>query len=117
MKYRFGLIAAMLAALSGVRDAAAQTHIVTGKVSDSLTSEPITSGQISVAGTTISATIKDDGTFTVALPARDVVVSVRSIGFKRKDVPIAASQSTALLTLERDYFQLEAIVVTGQATG
>src|SRR6185436_14683394 len=65
----------------------------------------------------IGSTIKDDGTFTLAVPARDVIISVRSIGFKRKDVALPTSQSSLNVVLERDYFQLEAIVVTGQATG
>jgi outer membrane receptor protein involved in Fe transport len=95
----------------------AQTRIVTGRVTDSLTGEVVTSGQVSVQGTTIGTTIKDDGTFTLAMPARDVSITVRSIGFKRADVPVAAAQGAVQVALARDYFQLEAIVVTGQATG
>src|SRR6185295_16633732 len=94
-----------------------QTRIVTGRVTDSLTSDLVTSGQVSIAGTTLGTTIKDDGTFTLAVPARDVTVSVRSIGFKRAEVAVPASQSSVTVNLGRDYFQLEAIVVTGQATG
>ncbi len=102
---------------AAVVPASAQSRIVTGRVTDSLTSVPITSGQVTVQGTTVGATVKDDGTFTVAVPARDVVIGIRSIGFKRKDVPVPAAQSSVEVKLERDYFQLEAIVVTGQATG
>jgi TonB-dependent starch-binding outer membrane protein SusC len=97
--------------------ATAQTRIVTGRVIDSLTSEVVTSGQVSVQGTTIGSAIGDDGTFTVAAPNRDVVLTVRSIGFKRKDIPVPATANSVQLALERDFFQLEAIVVTGQATG
>src|SRR4029078_8732663 len=66
---------------------------------------------------TIGATLKDDGTFTLAVPTRDVTLSIRSIGFKRKEVAVAASQNSVQVALARDFFQLEAIVVTGQATG
>src|SRR5205814_1028991 len=97
--------------------ALAQTRIVTGRVTDSLTGELITTGQVSVQGTTIGTTIKDDGTFTIAVPTRDVTLVVRSIGFKRRDAAVPVSQNAVTVTLERDYFQLEAIVVTGQATG
>src|SRR5688572_14912699 len=96
---------------------AAQTRIITGKVTDSLSGQIVTSGQVSAVGTTVGATIKDDGTFTLGVPARDLVLTVRSIGFKRRDVPVGAGESTVEVALERDYFQLEAIVVTGQATG
>ena len=116
MRFRSGLFAAGLVSL-GAASASAQTRVVTGKVIDSLTSEVVTSGQVSVVGTTIGTTIKEDGTFTLAAPARDVSIAVRSIGFKRRDVSVPASQSAVQVNLERDYFQLEAIVVTGQATG
>src|SRR5262245_43013955 len=72
----------------------AQTRIVTGKVVDSVTAEAITTGQVSVQGSTIGTTIKDDGTFTLAVPSRDVVLNVRSIGFKRADVTVPSAQSS-----------------------
>ena len=106
-----------LVVLLPLPSASAQTRIVTGRVVDSLTGEPVTTGQVTVQGSTVSSTIRDDGTFTVALPARDASIVVRSIGFKRKDVAVPASQSSADVSLARDFFQLEAIVVTGQATG
>ncbi|MBI4421400.1 MAG: TonB-dependent receptor plug domain-containing protein, partial [Gemmatimonadetes bacterium] len=96
---------------------AAQTRIITGRVTDSLSSEAVTSGQVTVQGTTIGTTIKDDGTFTIAAPVRDVTLSLRSIGFKRKDLAVSARQNAVQVGLARDYFQLEAIVVTGQASG
>src|SRR5262245_19597140 len=38
--------------------AAVQTRIVTGKVTDSLTSEPVTGGQVSVQGTALGSSVK-----------------------------------------------------------
>jgi hypothetical protein len=116
MNFRSGLFAAVLIGL-GVSSASAQTRVVTGKVVDSLTGEVITSGQVSVVGTTVGTTIKEDGTFTLAAPQRDVYVTIRSIGFKRRDVSVPVGTNAVAASLERDYFQLEAIVVTGQATG
>src|SRR2546426_3188603 len=116
MRFKSGVIAAA-SILLGIGHASAQTRIVTGRIIDSLTNEAVTSGQVSVVGTTVGATVRDDGTFTVAVPARDVVLTLRSIGFKRRDIPVPTSQSSVQARLERDYFQLEAIVVTGQATG
>src|SRR6185503_2007559 len=116
MNFRSGLFAAVLIGL-GVSSASAQTRVVTGKVVDSLTGEVITSGQVSVVGTAVGTTIKEDGTFTLAAPQRDVYVTIRSIGFKRRDVSVPVGTNAVAASLERDYFQLEAIVVTGQATG
>src|SRR4051812_20516386 len=90
----------------------AQTRIVTGTVKDSLSGEVVTSGQVTVVGSVTGTTIKDDGTFTLGVPTRDVTLSVRSIGFKRREIAIPASTNAIQVTLERDYFQLEAIVVT-----
>jgi TonB-dependent SusC/RagA subfamily outer membrane receptor len=108
---------ALAGSLLGAGRAQAQTRIVTGRITDSLTQEVVTSGQVSVQGTSVGTVIKDDGTFTLAVPARDVLLVIRSIGFKRKDLALPASQNSIAVALERDYFQLEAIVVTGQATG
>jgi len=51
------------------------------------------------------------------LPNGGVTLSIRSIGFKRREVSIPANENAIPVLLTRDYFQLEAIVVTGQATG
>jgi TonB-linked SusC/RagA family outer membrane protein len=116
MRWKFSFASAAVAALMAI-SATAQTRIVTGRVTDSLSGDPVTSGQVSVAASTIGATLKDDGTFTLAAPTRDVTLSIRSIGFKRKEVVVPASQNSVQVALARDFFQLEAIVVTGQATG
>src|SRR5882672_4749885 len=116
MNHRFVLLCAFLI-LSTVRTAAGQTRIVTGRVTDSLSGDAITSGQVGVQGSTTGTTIKDDGTFTIAAPTRDVTLMFRSIGFKRRDIVVPAAQSSVDASLGRDFFQLEAIVVTGQATG
>src|SRR5690348_2495073 len=117
MLRKFVMRAFLLTLLLGASQAAAQTRILTGKVTDSVASQVISSGQVSVQGTTIGSTIREDGTFTIAVPARDVTITVRSIGFKSRTVAVPASQNAVQVVLERDYFQLEAIVVTGAATG
>ncbi len=101
---------------TGMGQASAQTRIVTGRVTDSVTAERVTSGQVSVLGATTRATISNDGTFTLVAPARDVTLSVRSIGFKRRDIAVPASLNSVQVSLERDPFMLEAVVVTGQAS-
>src|SRR5213592_648007 len=110
-------LCAITLAVVGAGQATAQNRILTGRVTDSLTGDVVTSGQVSVTGTTVGTTIKEDGTFTLAAPARDLTLSIRSIGFKRADAAVPAAQNSVTVALARDYFQLEAIVVTGQATG
>src|SRR5713101_4894668 len=114
-RYVTGLLATLF--FFAASPASAQTRVVTGKVTDSLSGQIVTSGQVSVVGSTAGTTIKEDGTFTLGAPTRDVTLSIRSIGFKRKDLVVPANASSVQVPLARDYFQLEAIVVTGQATG
>jgi len=73
-------------------------------VADALTAEPVTSGQVTVQGTTVGTAVKDDGTFTLAVPPRDVTLTVRGIGFKRRDVSVPARQSLVNVSLTRGYF-------------
>jgi TonB-dependent SusC/RagA subfamily outer membrane receptor len=112
-----GVVLVAVATLLRAGLASAQTRIVTGRVTDSLSAEVVASGAVSVQGTNVASRIADDGTFTIVVPQRDVTLSVRSIGYKRKDIAVPASQNSVPVALARDFFQLEAIVVTGQATG
>src|SRR5881397_1583459 len=60
------------------------------------------------------------GVQTCALPispAGTVTLAFRRIAFKRREVSVPADQSAADVVLEPDVFNLEAVVVTGQATG
>jgi TonB-linked SusC/RagA family outer membrane protein len=111
------LTAALLVLLAGNAAAQApQTRTITGTVTDSVTSEVVTTGQVLVQGTTVTTGIRNDGTFTIAAPSRAVVLIVRSIGYKAKRVSVPVNQSTAQVHIARDLFELEAVVVTGQAT-
>src|SRR3989454_350080 len=54
---------------------------------------------------------------TSVAPAGAATLVFRRIAFKRREVQLPADQNTADATLEPDVFNLEAVVVTGQATG
>ncbi len=114
---RASALCAILLLFLGIGPAVAQTRVVSGKVVDSVTTAPLTSGQVSVQGTTLTAPIADDGTFSLAVPLRDLLLMVRSVGYKRRDVAVPATQGSVEVRLVRDVFQLEEVVVTGQATG
>ncbi|MEP7345029.1 MAG: SusC/RagA family TonB-linked outer membrane protein [Gemmatimonadaceae bacterium] len=116
MKNRIALFTAALLVL-GTRLAPAQTRTISGKVTDSVTTEAVVAGQVSVQGTPIVVTIRTDGTFIVSVPERAVLLVVRSIGFKSKGLNVPAGQNTVQFRLAKDLFRLETVVVTGQATG
>jgi len=71
-----------------------------------------------VEGSTLGAVTADDGTFTIAgVPARDVTVSVRRIGFLPSSAVVPAGRDRVDVTLQRDVLKLDQVVVTGQASG
>lgn len=111
-----GVVLVLLAVGGGVRDAWAQARVITGKVTSAQTNQPITGATVSVIGTPITAVTDDKGSYSLGAPEGAINVLVRGVGFKRRTVPVAADQATADVTLDQDIFNLEAVVVTGQAT-
>jgi len=105
-----------IAAALGVRDARAQARVITGRVSSAQTGQPIANANVSVLGTIVVGVTNERGEYALSAPAGDVRLLVRGVGFKRKQVPVGPDQGQADVSLEQDVFNLEAVVVTGQAT-
>jgi TonB-linked SusC/RagA family outer membrane protein len=78
---------------------------------------PISGVNVTVTGTAFATVSHDDGRYAINAPAGAVTLVFRRIGFKRKELPVAADQASADVQLEQDIFNLEAVVVTGQQTG
>ena len=98
--------------------ASAQGRSVTGTVRDSVTGAPIEAARVLVQGTAILAGTNASGQFTLnGVPAGAVTVQVRAVGYRRREVPLAAGATSLDLHLAKDVFRMEEIVVTGQATG
>jgi len=96
----------------------AQERTISGTVSDTLNGDRISGATILVQGTQVSAMTRGNGTFVLSgVPAGPVTLLVRSVGFRRAVVTVPASQGTIDVLLARDVFNLEELVVTGQATG
>src|SRR5205814_969653 len=72
---------------------------------------------VSVIGTPISAISNDRGEFSLAGAGGTVTLSVRAVSYKRRQVTVPGDQASVSVSLEPDVFNLEAVVVTGQATG
>jgi len=101
----------------GAVAAPAQQRQITGRVRTAVTGEPVAGAAVSVLGTSTVTTTTASGEFSLAAPAGDVTVVVRRIGYKHRNVPVPAAQASIDVSLEQDVFNLEAVVVTGQATG
>lgn len=112
---RFWVAAAMLAAaLPAI--AGAQTRRISGTVTVQGSTEPVAGATVQVVGTTFGTTADDGGRFTLSIPGGTQQLRVRRIGFQAKVVPVGAGESTVTVGLTRDVLQLEAQVITGQAT-
>ena len=108
--------AALMAAVMATV-AQAQNRTITGHVTVAGTQEPVVGAIVTAVGHPgIGAQTSEAGEFRVTLPAGDATLLVRTIGFKRAQVAVPASQSTVDVQLERDVLKLEGMVITGQAT-
>src|SRR2546426_1429459 len=113
---RIWLVSLVLSISVGI-GAAAQQRPITGKVVSATTAAPIAGASVTVVGTPIGAVTNDRGEFSLSVPPGAVTLLVREVGYRSRQVPVAADASTATVSLEQDVFNLEAVVVTGQATG
>jgi TonB-dependent starch-binding outer membrane protein SusC len=107
----------LLLLLLGVQPAVAQVRQITGRVTNSQDDQGLAGATVAVSGTAIVAETNNDGNFVVGAPDGDQTLVVRAIGFKRQQVSVPGSQASANVALEPDVFNLEEIVITGQATG
>ncbi len=97
---------------------AAQERAVSGSVVDSVTGEPVPNADILVKGTLTRVQTRENGQFVLTrAPSDAFTLVVRSIGFRRQEVPVAAGQNIVAIRLGRDVFNLDELVITGQATG
>lgn len=95
----------------------AQNRQISGTVVEDGSNAPIASAQVQVRGTTFGTLSRDDGTFTVQAPARDVVLVIRRIGYPPVEQSVAAGVATTRIVMRRDPLKLEQVVITGQASG
>lgn len=116
MAKRISLVSLSLFLFSGAGEAWAQQRSIGGRVTSALTGEALAGATVAVVGTAIVAVTTADGSFSLAAPPTDVALVVRLIGYKRRQVAVTPGQSQVDVALQEDIFNLEAIVVTGQAT-
>jgi TonB-linked SusC/RagA family outer membrane protein len=117
MKLKIGLLSVCFLLVVGIVNVAAQTRVVTGRVTDAATGEPMSGVEVLLANTTIRTSTREDGTFSLGVPAGRVSILVRSIGYRRFLIDLPQSQNSIEARLEPDILQLDEVVVTGAATG
>ncbi len=117
MGRRFALL--LLATLLGAAapsQLVAQDRRITGVVR-ATPNQPIPAAEVSIVGSARAAVLTDEeGRFSIAAPAGDTRLQVRAFGYTRGEILVPAGQSSVEITLQQDVFNLEELVVTGQAT-
>ncbi|MEP6691809.1 MAG: SusC/RagA family TonB-linked outer membrane protein [Gemmatimonadaceae bacterium] len=92
------------------------TRDINGRVIAAGTQDGVPGAIITVVGRLGGAQTNERGNFRLVAPAGDVTIIVRSVGYKRAEVKVPASQATLEVTVSRDPLRLDEVVVTGQAT-
>jgi TonB-linked SusC/RagA family outer membrane protein len=115
MRFKGGILAALLLGL-GAGTAAAQGRTISGRVTDSISGGPVEGARIGVLGALTAVSSNATGQFTLNAPAGDVTIVVRAVAYRRREIRVGAGTSTVDVSLGRDVFKIEEIVVTGQAT-
>ena len=108
----------VIAALVAPATLVAQQRPIRGTVTDSANGQPVPGAVITVRlGGRGSAQAGDNGRFTILVDPVPVTLLVRAVGYAPADVPVAVADSTVTVRLKSDPLLLDAVVVTGQATG
>jgi len=105
-----------LLSIPDVSVAQALGRTIAGVVTRALGGRPVQGVTVTVTGSPQLAQSDDSGRYAILAPDGDVRLSFRAIGFSRKDVLVPATQTNMDVALNEDVFELEAVVVTGQAT-
>ncbi|WP_337170842.1 SusC/RagA family TonB-linked outer membrane protein [Gemmatimonas aurantiaca] len=112
--FKFVAAAAMVALLPFRADA--QTRDVTGKVTMIGTGQPLPDVTVSIVGQQVGVRTNERGEYRIRVPAGEVSLMARQLGYKRGTVRVGPNETTANFELDKDVLQLEGVTVTGQAT-
>src|SRR6185436_14099313 len=96
---------------------AAQSGVVSGRVTDATTGTPVRSVQVSIVGTALGAATDADGRYRVAnVPSTAREVNAKRIGYRPATTAFtfdASGAATVNIALNESATTLEATVVTG----
>jgi TonB-linked SusC/RagA family outer membrane protein len=96
----------------------AQERRVTGTITRQGMGSPLDGVEVAVIAPTRGQIARTDaqGRYAIQVPAGDVRLQVRLIGYKRVEFTLPTGQTTADFALAQDVFKLNEVVVSGQAT-
>ncbi len=89
-----------------------QQQVITGKITDSQTGDPMPGVNIQVKGTTIGAITDISGKYTISVPNQNVTLIFSFIGFITEEVP-ANGKSVVDFALNSEVTGLDEVIVVG----
>ena len=93
----------------------AQTRTITGKVTDA-GGNPVASASVQIQNTQVGTITKEDGTFSLALPANASVLVISAVGMTTQEI-IIGNQNNIVVSLSAGAQQnLQEVVVVGYGT-
>ena len=93
----------------------AQVKIISGKITDVKTGEPLPGATIVVKGTTMGTITNFDGDFTMTIPNDAQTLVIGFIGMKNIEIEVA-NQTIFNIALQEETFGLDEVVVIGYGT-
>ena len=98
-------------------DLTAQTRTITGQVVGSANGQPVVGASVSAVGREAQTVLTDgNGRFSLQAPPGEVVLTATAFGYSDAEVTVGPNQSSVTIELEFNAFNLDELVVTGQAT-
>jgi TonB-linked SusC/RagA family outer membrane protein len=89
---------------------AQQQKVISGKVTDDATGQPIVGATISVRGSTLATQSNSSGNFTITVPDAKARLQISSVGFEPQE--ISAGKTNIEVALKTSNLQLNEVVVT-----
>src|SRR5450432_1124601 len=90
-------------------------NVVSGRIIDQLTKEPIESAVISVVENGKTVITDSRGYFKIKLPADSGMINITMIGYHSKSFIINKIHSSSIIYLERGPLDLKEIIITPQS--
>lgn len=111
----FAVLLLILGSMSTTFGQNNQAIIVSGKVLDATTKEPLTGASVSVKGTSKGTSVDASGKYSIAVSSETAVLEFRFIGYATKAITVG-KQTEIDATLAMNSSDLEQVIVVGYGT-
>lgn len=92
----------------------AQSKTVTGKITDASNGTPVAGASVTAKGSKVGTSSKENGSFSLTIPAATTTLTISGVGFQTQDVPIAGD--VIIVSLKATSSNLNEVVVIGYGT-